>query len=128
MRVLICGDRHWADDASIRWHLQQLHEQYPDLEVIEGGATGADSIAGEIAREMGLTVYEYPAKWATYGKAAGPVRNAEMLVDGKPDLVLAFHDNLSTSRGTRDMVQRARKAGVPVEVIGENKPPVFGQP
>ena len=34
-----------------------------------------------------------------------------------PNLVLAFHDDIESSRGTKNMVAIARKAGVPVEVI-----------
>jgi len=39
-----------------------------------------------------------------------------MLDEGKPTYVLAFHDNLAESKGTKDMVTRAKKAGIPVEV------------
>jgi hypothetical protein len=60
---------------------------------------------------------EYPAQWHKYGRAAGPIRNQQMLAEGKPDLVLAFHDDIDGSRGTKDMVNRARRAGVKVEVI-----------
>jgi hypothetical protein len=40
-----------------------------------------------------------------------------MLLDG-PDLVLAFHDDISKSKGTRNMVDQAMKAGVKVVIIG----------
>lgn len=39
-------------------------------------------------------------------------------ISEKPiDLVLAFHDDLEHSRGTKDMVKRARAANVPVQII-----------
>lgn len=47
-------------------------------------------------------------------RAAGPIRDQEMLDKGKPDLVVAFLGN----RGTADMVRRAREAGVPVRRPG----------
>jgi hypothetical protein len=34
-----------------------------------------------------------------------------MLEDGQPDLVLAFHSSIEESKGTKDMVKRARAAG-----------------
>lgn len=49
-------------------------------------------------------------------RQAGPIRNEQMLQEGQPDKVLAFHENLAQSRGTADMVRRAAKAGVPVEI------------
>ena len=53
----------------------------------------------------------------THGKAAGPIRNREMLRDGGPEMVAAFHTDLSQSKGTLDMVRIARSAGVPVKVF-----------
>jgi hypothetical protein len=40
-----------------------------------------------------------------------------MLVESKPDLVLAFPTK--RSKGTWNMVKIAKEAGVPVRVIGE---------
>jgi hypothetical protein len=113
MRVLVCGARDWSDIGSIRRTLAALP---PDTVVIHGAARGADSLAGEAARELGLRVRAFPADWARYGKAAGPVRNRQMLVEGKPDRVLAFHADLAGSKGTADMVRQARAAGVAVRI------------
>jgi hypothetical protein len=55
----------------------------------------------------------FPADWEKYGKAAGPIRNQQILVEGKPDLVVAFQGG----RGTANMVSRAQQAGVPVVEI-----------
>ena len=111
MRLLVCGSRNFTDKETIaermRWMLN------PGDVVIHGGARGADSIAGEVAAKMGLEVIVYKANWERDGRSAGPIRNDLMLKDGKPDAVLAFF-NPGTSRGTQDMVSRARRAGVPV--------------
>jgi hypothetical protein len=40
-----------------------------------------------------------------------------MLDEGRPDRVLAFHVDISRSRGTADMIRRARLQGVPVQVF-----------
>jgi hypothetical protein len=48
-----------------------------------------------------MPVIAMPADWANHGKAAGPIRNRKML-DLKPDLVLAFHADLTNSKGTKD--------------------------
>lgn len=52
----------------------------------------------------------FPADWVTLGKAAGPIRNQQMLDEAKPDWVVAFPGG----NGTADMVRRARKAGVKI--------------
>lgn len=114
MRVLVCGARDWTDADAIRRELLALPA---GSVVIEGAARGADRLAAQIARELGLGVEEYPADWMRYGRAAGPIRNRRMLEEGKPDLVLAFHADLARSKGTRDMVERAQKAGTEVRVV-----------
>jgi len=84
--------------------------------VIHGAQRGADTIAGEIAEAMGFEVIPYPADWHKHGRAAGPIRNQQMLDEGKPTEVAAFHNDLAHSKGTGDMVRRARRAGLLVMV------------
>ena len=55
-------------------------------------------------------------EWRSYGKKAGPIRNVTMFQKEKPDVVLAFHDNLEESRGTKHMVEFARRKRTPVEL------------
>jgi len=113
MKVLVCGDRSWKDWNKIRSKLQELK---PEV-IIAGGARGADTTAALIAsKELGIPAYIYPAQWNTYGRAAGPIRNREML-DQCPDLVLAFHSDLSKSKGTADCVREARKRGIKVQIV-----------
>lgn len=115
--VIICGSRTWSDWGVIRKLTDSLSS---DTVVVHGAAVGADRIAGVCAKWSGLEVHEYPARWATFGKRAGIVRNADMLEKEKPTHVYAFTNNLLTSRGTRNMVERARAAGVPVSVLPQN--------
>jgi hypothetical protein len=112
--VLVCGDRGWDDRDAIQRELRALLVEYPDLRLCHGAARGADTLAGEAAVALGIPVAAFPANWAAFGKAAGPIRNRTMLREFKPELVVAFHADLSKSKGTRDMVEAARLAGVPV--------------
>ena len=112
MRLLVCGDRNWTDKEAIICRLQDLLPQV----VIEGEARGADSIARDVAYMLGIKVLAYPAKWAEYGRVAGMIRNQQMINDGNPNMVLAFHDHISESKGTADMLRRASRAGIPIEV------------
>ena len=119
IRVLVCGSRDWRDEEWIRRVLSLLA---PGSVVIHGGARGADSIAGRIAKELGLEVEVYPADWTKYGRGAGPRRNEEMLREGRPEWVYAF--DLGTP-GTADMLRRAKAALAVGDVhgVGEFNPP-----
>jgi hypothetical protein len=114
MKLLICGDREWADKAAIKAKLQTIMLQYDTITVIHGAARGADTLAGEAAKELGMTVEEFPADWKTYGRSAGPYRNRQMIRQ-QPDEVWAFHDNLRESKGTKDMVRVASQLGFKVK-------------
>lgn len=111
MRVLVCGSRDWTDGRLIRSVLAGVEGMSV---VITGYARGADMLAVEAANEWGLPLQSYPAEWDSESRAAGPIRNARMLREGRPDRVIAFSDHLSTSKGTLDMVRRSLAAGVPV--------------
>ncbi len=113
-KVIICGSRTWDDWKLIRERIAALPE---GTVVAQGGAHGADDIARICASQRGLDVREFPARWALWGKQAGMLRNQQMLNAVKPVLVIAFTYNLATSKGTRDMITRAREAGVPTEVL-----------
>jgi hypothetical protein len=115
MRVLICGGRWWTNQDMIGRIIDHVK---PDV-VIEGEAPGADTMARLEAEKRGIEVEQYPAMWNRYGRAAGPVRNAQMLKEGKPDLVIAFHNDLSKSKGTKNMVAQTQKAGIQVKVLSE---------
>ena len=84
--------------------------------IVHGGAIGADTLAGRIARSYGFAVEVYQAAWLGHGRSAGMKRNLQML-DTKPALVVAFHDSLPESKGTAHCVDEARNRGIPVEHI-----------
>jgi len=115
MRVLVCGGREWSDYKAIERELSSLPV---NSTVIHGGARGADSHAGQAASVLNYSVEAYLADWDRYGKSAGPIRNQKMLTEGQPDLVLAFHSDLTKSKGTIHMMAIAAKAGVPVKLFG----------
>lgn len=118
MRVLITGDRNWKRIDIIERELKKLPA---DTIIIHGAARGADTLGKFVAERLGLKVINdgkgFPADWKRYGRSAGPIRNQLMIDKGNPDLVLAFHENIAESRGTRDMVARASGAGVKVIII-----------
>ncbi len=113
--LLVCGDRNWVDFDIIRSYLELANIAGFDT-IIEGEAKGADSMARDIGILLGFKVIPVPAEWDKYHKAAGPIRNAKML-EYQPSLCLAFHPNIGQSKGTLDMITKARKAGIPVVLV-----------
>lgn len=120
MRLLVCGGRTFRDKARLFHVLDQINgDGAPVRVVIEGESRGADQLAALWASQRQLPIEPYPissAEWAQYGLGAGPIRNRRMLIEGKPDCVVAFPGN----NGTKDMVaqtKRAIKAGANIRLI-----------
>lgn len=116
----MCGGRDFGDQDVV-WHaLDQLRAAVGDVVVIEGGAAGADRLGREWAEARGAGCITYRAQWSRYGRDAGPIRNQQMLDEGRPDLVLAFPSPRRglEGTGTGDMVSRARATDVEVRVVG----------
>ena len=108
IKVLICGSRNFNDYEMVYNFVKSLPA---DTVIIEGGAKGADTFAHDSAVNLNLKIETYKADWDKHGKKAGYVRNREQLTKGKPDIVVAYSDNLIESKGTKDMVQIAIKQG-----------------
>lgn len=109
MRVLVCGGRDYHNRLAVYRELCRLNQEEGISVIIHGGCRGADQLAAQWV-EMTDNCREevYKPDWS-FGLCAGPIRNQRML-DGKPDLVIAFPGG----RGTADMVRRAVRAGVKV--------------
>jgi hypothetical protein len=119
IRILVTGDRNWKDVSLIRVSLICARGYFGEIEVIEGEAPGADTIARQVCEEFGWKFRAFPADWDTHGRAAGPIRNKQMLNEGKPHFVLAFHLDIEHSKGTKNMVEQSRKTGIPVWICTE---------
>lgn len=112
-RVLVCGGR---DLQFALWYrrIEKVLDAIGGITaIIQGGANGADDMAGMYARAHGIPCEMFAADWKLNSKAAGPIRNQRMIDEGKPDLVVAFPGK----KGTADMVRRAVAAGVNVMEI-----------
>lgn len=129
--VLVCGSRYWDNIGATRAVVGQLEPlllAHEDLAVIEGKATGIDTIAHVWANMMGLDGERhqcFPIDWKKYQrgteawKTAGPIRNAKMAAK-QPDEVLAFHQDLDRDRGgTSGMVLMALLCGIPVKLFAD---------
>lgn len=115
--VLVSGKRDFTDYERFCKVLDEsLSGMTDDIEIVEGGASGTDTLAKRYALERGLSCREFAALWDVNGRAAGPIRNSEMVtfVSGHECKAVFFGDG--KSRGTGDCLQKARRAGINCEV------------
>ena len=116
MRVLVCGGRDWLDVELVESTLNKLNAvRGPFERLMHGGARGVDRMAGKWARDNGVLEWDFLPEWHRADGSAGTMRNQRMIAEGAPDLVIAFPGG----RGTADMVERARGAGIEVIEIAE---------
>ena len=116
MIVIFCGDRLWNNFKVIE---QVILSYPPDLTIVEGDCRGADKISGYLGRKHGRTVIPEPADWIRFPTAAGPIRNRLMIKKHKPVEVVAFHNNINTSKGTKDMINASLEAGLSVKLYND---------
>lgn len=89
-----------------------LAEDNSEITIISGGAEGPDSWAAEWADSGKYNLKVFYADWKTHGKAAGPIRNTQIVEAA--DRLIAFWDG--KSRGTLDSITKAQNKGIVVEV------------
>lgn len=127
-RCIIAGGRGYTDYREGVARLDALFQGRRPDEVISGNAAGADTVGEIWALNRFVPVRHFPARWddleapgavvrerngRRYNAVAGHQRNQQM-ADVATRLVV-FWDG--KSRGTRDMVQRAEAAKLPVDIL-----------
>lgn len=124
-RILITGSREWDNRQLMEDELDSWG-QFFDMggewaTLVHGAARGADSMAAAIWESWARPAEAHPAKWdrkldGSYNKMAGFQRNQRM-VDLGADICLAFLKTGAGNRGTRDCMDRAKRAGIEVVEI-----------
>lgn len=113
MLILITGSRYYTNKESIENEIKKFSND--NLLIIHGGCKGADLLAEHVCKKLDIKTKIYQANWSL-GLKAGPLRNIEML-NQKPDLVLAFHENISESKGTKHVISECQKRNIPFKLF-----------
>lgn len=114
MRIMVTGGREFNNYAIAKSALEKYLSQTDTL--VHGGCRGCDLLCAKVASEIGAKVEEHKADWNKYGRAAGPIRNREMLESGI-DLVIAFPGG----KGTNNAIKTAQAFGTPIVKIDQNE-------
>lgn len=86
-----------------------------NIEIVEGGATGVDSLAKSYAISKYIKYKEFPADWNKHGRAAGPIRNKQMAEYS--DILIAFRYVNNPSRGTENMIRQAKENNLKIIIV-----------
>lgn len=114
MKCLIAGSRTITDYSLVE---EAVHRSgFVISEVVSGTAPGADRLGELWALRNGVPVRRFPADWSRFGRAAGIMRNDEMVAyAGENGALIAVWDQVS--RGTRHTIEEARRRGLKVFVL-----------
>ena len=98
--------------------------------LLHGGARGADAAIGRAAQQLGWSALVMPAQWERHGRAAGPIRNRELLEQAiakaeahtSPGslasvFVVAFPGGPGTASLVREARRMASRSPVPIAVV-----------
>lgn len=110
MKTIIAGMRDFHHYKTLLSAAQKC--PFEITSVVSGGAKGVDALGERFAADHSLPIERYPADWKKHGRAAGPIRNAEMAENA--EALLAIWDG--KSRGTGNMIFNAKKRGLAVHV------------
>lgn len=132
MIVIVMGDREWPYPAFVRGVMNSLYVQYNlfilyhgDCRDRGGNPCGADHHANEWARSLhGMTVRPRPADWTRYKKAAGPIRNRDMIQEalaeaGSLDNIRYEAFRRPHSKGTNNAIKICKGYDIPGRVWDE---------
>lgn len=128
VRIIIAGSRTFVNTDSFQILTERCDQvisslpENADITIVSGCAKGADTLGEAYATMRGYKIKRFPANWNTLGKAAGYIRNKEMLNYANPrlshtdkGLLIAFWDE--KSNGTANMIQIAKSKDIDVYVF-----------
>ena len=113
-KLIVAGGRTFNDYELLKTKLDHLlkNKEIGYVEIVSGGAIGADKLGERYANERGFMLKIFSAKWEVYGKSAGYRRNAEMA--DYADACVVFWDG--KSKGSKHMIDLANKKGIRVVI------------
>lgn len=116
IRLIIAGGRDFRDYAYLKqecdFMLSRLLRNHR-IEIVSGGARGADTLAVMYAQEYDFPIKTMKANWDKHGLSAGYKRNQEMA--DYATHVIAFWDG--KSKGTKHMIDIAKRDGLKCRVV-----------
>ena len=111
MKVIIAGSRTITDSCTVATAI--FKSGFDVTEVVSGRAQGVDTLGEQWGHQTGRKISVFPANWKRDGKAAGPIRNAQMRDYADAAIIFIW----ANSRGSENMRLQMEKAGKPCFVV-----------
>ncbi|MFZ4454618.1 MAG: SLOG family protein [Bacteroidales bacterium] len=118
MKIAIIGSRSFSDYQELENKVQKFLAEWncelnSSVEIVSGGAAGADSLGAIFAKNHQLEMTSILPNWKKYGRGAGIVRNREIAETA--DAVIAFWDG--TSKGTKSTIDFFRDQKKRIKIV-----------
>lgn len=113
--LAIVGSRLFTDYEKFKTEVIRIIESL-NIEInriVSGGALGTDTMAKQFAIENNLEIIEFLPDWKKFGRAAGPIRNTDIIKNS--DIIIAFYHE--GSKGTLDSIKEAQKMNKELHII-----------
>lgn len=107
MKTIVAGGR----DVRLTEEHRRLLDTLGIKELVSGCCSGVDSDAEAWARDRGVPIKKFPARWKVFGRAAGPIRNRAM-AEYADAVVL-----LPGGAGTHSMRNEAEERGIAIYTL-----------
>ena len=101
----IVGSRDYNDYNTFCTIVDNYLDGRKPQKIISGGCTGVDTLAERYAKDHGIQIQVFSADWKTHGRAAGPLRNTQIVNEITDLLALPT----SKSVGTHDTIIKAKR-------------------
>lgn len=115
MKLIIAGSRSVVDYNVVK--KAYLESGLKATEIVSGGARGVDKLGEAVAKELGIPIKVFPARWDEFGKSAGYKRNVEM--GNYANAALVIWDG--SSKGSKHMIDTMKMLAKIVVVHYTNK-------
>ena len=127
--IAVVGSREACDYAFVEAKLLRKLEQYMSggltiKQFVSGEAPGVDAMVVDFCAKHKFNYRGIPADWDTHGKAAGFLRNSDIVAAA--DVVIAFWDR--KSKGTKDSIDKALASRKILQIYTLPEFPENGEP
>ena len=117
VKLVIAGSRNFNDYVrfvnEVNSFIFDEKIDNAEITILSGGAKGADQMAEKYANASNYALQVFYPDWDSYGRAAGPIRNAEMAANATHAII--FWDGVS--RGSLSMIKEAQKKNLHYRII-----------
>lgn len=106
--IAIVGSRGFDEYEVLEESILSLFQPDQINKIISGGAIGTDTLAEQFSSKHNVQIEVIKPEWNKYGRAAGPIRNKEIMKAA--DFAIVFWDG--SSKGTLNDLKICYKQGI----------------